>query len=444
MSGIFGFNVGAVISLGDLEKSIQLIGETEEKNEYKEEKTRSTEQIDRIERRFKLRDLPTSVNELEEIEGERETKVEATQDIFKELEEEFGEMEVSMEYNIEDDGEHEDGEFDDEDFGDFFQDDDEDDEDWEEDGGNEDELEIVKPIKEPNQFIQPNNQDPDEDDQEQDEDDYGDFFQDDDEDGDDYGDFFQDDDEDEEGEGEEYDTEWKSNAAKEIQSIPKEVQKDGGNSGEELEEDGDDFGDFFQDDEDYEEDYEDYTEDDEEYQEEHQKLGESITENIVVTPEEELKALVEEKNESIRDNELEEIKKQLENEKRLREKAEQEKRMLLKSRADQTNQGRTLTPEQIAKIRKIKQLREERRLQEEKRLMEETKPKEVKLDSSIYDSLDVEALYIEVKAFILKTDISKGVMDVKILRDKFGSNNIKKLITKSYLISIGKGVTIGK
>lgn len=67
-----------------------------------------------------------------------------------------------------------------------------------------------------------------------------------------------------------------------------------------------------------------------------------------------------------------------------------------------------------------------------------------KNDYEKYNNLDIESLYAEVKSYLRLNNIDKKIVDVKILEDKFGTANIKKLILKSYLISVRKGVTIGK
>lgn len=61
-----------------------------------------------------------------------------------------------------------------------------------------------------------------------------------------------------------------------------------------------------------------------------------------------------------------------------------------------------------------------------------------------YAGLDIDALYDEVKLFLKKHNIEKKLIDKKILEAEFGTANIHKLMLKSYLISMKKGVTIGK
>lgn len=61
-----------------------------------------------------------------------------------------------------------------------------------------------------------------------------------------------------------------------------------------------------------------------------------------------------------------------------------------------------------------------------------------------YNSLDIDALYNEVKLFLKKHNIEKKLIDKKLLESEFGEQNIRKLILKSYLISMKKGVTVGR
>ena len=54
-----------------------------------------------------------------------------------------------------------------------------------------------------------------------------------------------------------------------------------------------------------------------------------------------------------------------------------------------------------------------------------------------------QALY-KVKKYMLSRGVAKGTISRKELDEKFGSQNIRRLMLKSYLISIGKGVTTGR
>lgn len=61
-----------------------------------------------------------------------------------------------------------------------------------------------------------------------------------------------------------------------------------------------------------------------------------------------------------------------------------------------------------------------------------------------YDSLDIDALYKEVRVFLKVHNIEKSIIDTKLLENEFGKNNVKKLLLKAYLIQLGKGVTVGR
>ena len=61
-----------------------------------------------------------------------------------------------------------------------------------------------------------------------------------------------------------------------------------------------------------------------------------------------------------------------------------------------------------------------------------------------YSNMDIESLYKEVRQYMLDKGVRRRIIDLSELESKFGRDNIKKLILKSYLILIGRGVTIGK
>ena len=61
-----------------------------------------------------------------------------------------------------------------------------------------------------------------------------------------------------------------------------------------------------------------------------------------------------------------------------------------------------------------------------------------------YSCMSVESLYNEVKIFMNKMGVQKRTVEISTLNNKFGELNIRKLIQKSYLIRIGKGVTTGR
>lgn len=62
-----------------------------------------------------------------------------------------------------------------------------------------------------------------------------------------------------------------------------------------------------------------------------------------------------------------------------------------------------------------------------------------------YSLMSVDALYSEVKTYMIKMGVRTRAVELTALNNKFGELNIRKLIQKSYLIKIGsKGVTVGR
>ena len=61
-----------------------------------------------------------------------------------------------------------------------------------------------------------------------------------------------------------------------------------------------------------------------------------------------------------------------------------------------------------------------------------------------YDSLDIDALYIEVKEYMNRMGVGRSPMSRKQLDEEFGQGNLKRLKLKSYLITLGKRVNIGR
>ena len=58
--------------------------------------------------------------------------------------------------------------------------------------------------------------------------------------------------------------------------------------------------------------------------------------------------------------------------------------------------------------------------------------------------MSTEALYARVKEKMIEFNVNIKPVDISKLNDIFGPNNIKKLLQKSYLIKVGKGVTTGR
>lgn len=98
--------------------------------------------------------------------------------------------------------------------------------------------------------------------------------------------------------------------------------------------------------------------------------------------------------------------------------------------------------EQLAQLQKLKRQKEmEKEAAKAKAVQKPTSTSNSKIE--YYSSLDINSLFKEVKAFADKQGLSRKIIDKKVLENQFGRANINKLILKSYLISIGKGVTFG-
>ena len=63
---------------------------------------------------------------------------------------------------------------------------------------------------------------------------------------------------------------------------------------------------------------------------------------------------------------------------------------------------------------------------------------------SRYNDMAIDSLFNVVKRFMIENGVNSKLIDISLLNNKFGSANIKRLMSKSYIISIGKGVTIGR
>ena len=70
------------------------------------------------------------------------------------------------------------------------------------------------------------------------------------------------------------------------------------------------------------------------------------------------------------------------------------------------------------------------------------KRKPSKID--MYSAMKDNELYLEVRKFLKGREIQRKPVNIKELNEEFGTENIRKLLTKSYLISTGKGVTVGR
>ena len=80
----------------------------------------------------------------------------------------------------------------------------------------------------------------------------------------------------------------------------------------------------------------------------------------------------------------------------------------------------------------------------EKLVKAENKVSNEPVKTDAYSQMNIETLYANVKKFLVSNGVNKGLVSLTTLNQKFGEENIKKLIKKSYLILIGKGVTVGR
>lgn len=60
-----------------------------------------------------------------------------------------------------------------------------------------------------------------------------------------------------------------------------------------------------------------------------------------------------------------------------------------------------------------------------------------------YNNMPADVLFKEVRQYMLSLGVTRRLIDIAPLYEKFGESNIKRLIHKSYLIRTGKGVTTG-
>jgi len=78
------------------------------------------------------------------------------------------------------------------------------------------------------------------------------------------------------------------------------------------------------------------------------------------------------------------------------------------------------------------------------RLKESKTPDKKATNYDKYTILSPDALYKQVKIYMISLNVKEKPVEIELLNQKFGEQNIRRLIQKSYLIKIGKGVTAGK
>ena len=74
-----------------------------------------------------------------------------------------------------------------------------------------------------------------------------------------------------------------------------------------------------------------------------------------------------------------------------------------------------------------------------------SKPKKTREEKiAIYSNMTVEKLFSHVQKFMKAAGVDKHMISITELNSRFGEANIRKLIKKSYIIQLGKEVTIGR
>lgn len=92
--------------------------------------------------------------------------------------------------------------------------------------------------------------------------------------------------------------------------------------------------------------------------------------------------------------------------------------------------------------KKIKEINAKSRYKEEiKDSRSDQNEDKKKVDSS---ELSIESAYERIREYLSRLGVSNGTVSRSALENKFGKDIIRELILKSYLISIGREVTIGK
>lgn len=66
-----------------------------------------------------------------------------------------------------------------------------------------------------------------------------------------------------------------------------------------------------------------------------------------------------------------------------------------------------------------------------------------KVEKINYSELDIKSLYREVKQFMIANGVNSGLVPIETINNKFGDDNVRRLLNKCYIIKVGKGATIG-
>lgn len=173
--------------------------------------------------------------------------------------------------------------------------------------------------------------------------------------------------------------------------------------------------------------------------------AEAEANRIKAKAEAEAKAEIERKLAEEHQRKLEKLKQleaeQAEKERRLREKEER-----LEQEANKQQQMAEMLRRKTIEQEKIEKAKQERiaKIRELQRRMKlsQTNNETNKSPTINYGSLDIDSLFKEVKNYIISSS-SVAVVSREMLNNKFGADNINKLVVKSYLVCTRKGVTFG-
>ena len=113
------------------------------------------------------------------------------------------------------------------------------------------------------------------------------------------------------------------------------------------------------------------------------------------------------------------------------------------------NGGSSIENDRESKLRKLRQLQKLRsekgtsktNVDKNKNYKKDEKEDALRKD---YDRLTIDEVYKDVREFLIKNGVRQHPVDVSLLVEEFGTKVVRELLHKSYIIKIGKGVSIGK
>ena len=101
----------------------------------------------------------------------------------------------------------------------------------------------------------------------------------------------------------------------------------------------------------------------------------------------------------------------------------------------------------MRRLMQLKQLKSERGTSETKDGIKNKNYKKDEKEESLkkdYSRLTTDEAYKEVRKFLFENGVRQHPVDVSLLVQEFGTDIVSTLLHKSYIIKIGKGVSIGK